>query len=351
MSVPQLYLRNRVVQFLEAQRKVRSDWKAYTVSHFTEEGFSRPTIYRTISTYLARGSVEHGKGAGRPVKIMTPGNKNRLRRAVNNTTGVSQNRMAAKFGCSQPYISKTLKNGYRNPIKCRKRVKTPLYKSEQVQRTKGKCRKLYDHTAQKLIVMDDEKYFGLTGYQMTGNLHYYSSDSKKAPIKVKTRAKSKFEPKVLLWIAISEKGISTPTILNSQTGMSINQDVYMEKCLLPNLLPFLDGEPDHIFWPDLARAHYAKRTLDFLELHNVNVVPKDMNPPNMPQCRPIEDFFGALATNVYDKNWVAADVGALERRLRSCVAAFPVEVVQRLMKTTRKKLRASYTDSIYAACH
>ena len=189
MSVPQLYLRNRVVQFLEAQRKVRSDWKADTVSHFTEEGFSRPTIYRTISTYLARGSVEHGKGAGRPVKIMTPGNKNRLRRAVNNTTGVSQNRMAAKFGCSQPYISKTLKNGYRNPIKCR-------------------------------------------------------------------------------------------TLLN------------VEK-----------------------------------ELHNVNVVPKDMNPPNMPQCRPIEDFFGALATKVYDKNWVAADVGALERRVRSCVAAFPVEVV------------------------
>ena len=75
MSVPQLYLRNRVVQFLEAQRKVRSDWKADTVSHFTEEGFSRPTIYRTISTYLTRGSVEHGKGAGRPVKIMTPGNK------------------------------------------------------------------------------------------------------------------------------------------------------------------------------------------------------------------------------------------------------------------------------------
>ena len=153
MSVPQLYLRNRVVQFLEAQRKVRSDWKAYTVSHFTEEGFSRPTIYRTISTYLARGSVEHGKGAGRPVKIMTPGNKNRLRRAVNNTTGVSQNRMAAKFGCSQPYISKTLKNGYRNPIKCRKRVKTPLYKSEQVQRTtKGKCRKLYDHTTKSILV-------------------------------------------------------------------------------------------------------------------------------------------------------------------------------------------------------
>ena len=52
MSVPQLYLRNRVVQFLEAQRKVLSDWKAYTVSHFTEEGFSRPTIHRKLALTL-----------------------------------------------------------------------------------------------------------------------------------------------------------------------------------------------------------------------------------------------------------------------------------------------------------
>ena len=72
--------------------------------------------------------------------------------------------------------------------------------------------------------------------------------------------------------------MSEPTILNSKTGMSINQDVYIEKCLRPNLLPFLDGEPDHIFWPDLARAHYAKRTLEFLDLHDVNVVPKNINP-------------------------------------------------------------------------
>ena len=30
--------------------------------------------------------------------------------------------------------------------------------------------------------------------------------------------------------------------MNSATGMSINQDVYMNRCLQPNLLPFLDGE-------------------------------------------------------------------------------------------------------------
>ena len=60
-------------------------------------------------------------------------------------------------------------------------------------------------------MMDDKKYFGLTGYQ----IHFYSSDPTRTPTEVKNRNKSKFEPKVRLWIAISEDGISSPTILTS----------------------------------------------------------------------------------------------------------------------------------------
>ena len=32
---------------------------------------------------------------------------------------------------------------------------------------------------------DDEKYFGLAGYQMSGNTHYYTSDKDRTPHKVK----------------------------------------------------------------------------------------------------------------------------------------------------------------------
>ena len=124
---------------------------------------------------------------------MTPYNKRRLCKAVNHKTGVSQRRMAARFNCDQSYVSKTLKNGLNNnPMKCRKRAKTPLYKSDEVIRvTKRKCRKLYDLSSQKTIVMDDKKYLGLTGYQMSGNTHYYTSDKDRTPHKVKNRSKSK----------------------------------------------------------------------------------------------------------------------------------------------------------------
>ena len=48
----------------------------------------------------------------------------------------------------------------------------------------------------------------------------------------------------------------------------------------------------------------------------MNFVPKAINPPNVPQCRPIEDFFGALATKVYAGNWVVKDKTALVARIR-----------------------------------
>ena len=67
--------------------------------------------------------------------------------------------------------------------------------------------------------MDDKNYFGLTGYQMSGNIYLYSSDPTQTPTEVKNRVKSKFEQKVLLWIAISEEGISSPTILSSQYSL------------------------------------------------------------------------------------------------------------------------------------
>ena len=94
--------------------------------------------------------------------------------------------------------------------------------------------------------------------------------------------------------------------------MSIHTDVYISKCLRPNLLPFLARKTNHIFWPDLASAHYSTKTLEFLNTSNVNnFVPKDINPPNVSQCRPIKDFFGALATKVYAGSWVAKDTPAL----------------------------------------
>ena len=96
---------------------------------------------------------------------------------------------------------------------------------------------------------------------MSGNIHFYSSDPTQTATEVKNRAKSMVEPKVLLWIAISEDGISSPTILTSETGMSINTDVYISKCLLPNLLPFLARKTNYISFGQTLQAHTIPQKL------------------------------------------------------------------------------------------
>ena len=100
MATRRVWLRKRVVQFLQDHRGLRDDWKSFTVKHFEAEGVFRSTTYNIINNYLRRGNVDHKKGGGRPVNVMTPYNKQRLRQAVNNKTGLSQRNLAGRFNCS-----------------------------------------------------------------------------------------------------------------------------------------------------------------------------------------------------------------------------------------------------------
>ena len=56
---------------------------------------------------------------------------------------------------------------------------------------------------------------------------------------------------------------------------------------------------DYMFWPDLASSHYSGATVDWME-KNINYVAKRLNPPNFPQFRPIENFWGILSQKVYE---------------------------------------------------
>ena len=46
---------------------------------------------------------------------------------------------------------------------------------------------------------------------------------------------------------------------------------------------------------------------------NDKFVPKDINPPNVPQARPIENFWGCLAQKVYEGGWEAKTEQQLNR--------------------------------------
>ena len=56
--------------------------------------------------------------------------------------------------------------------------------------------------------------------------------------------------------------------------------------------------------------------MEFLRKNGIAYVEKDENPPNAPQIRPIENYWGILKMKVYEGNWSAKDREALIRRIK-----------------------------------
>jgi len=211
------------------------------------------------------------------------------------------------------------------------------------------CRWLNRWFRQLDFVIDDEKYFSLTD---PGNDSFFASSPKRTPDHVKYKGKSKYEPKIMLWIAISRKGISKPYF--QRGGLGINQNVYQNECLRQRLFPFIrevhkDGK--YIFWSDKASAHYANSTIDLMKREGIRYVNKLRNPTNVPQCRPIEDFFGYLSGKVYSNGWCAINLNQLKSRIIRCLKKVDLNIVQKSMGSVSKRLRSAADNGVLSVVH
>jgi hypothetical protein len=161
---------------------------------------------------------------------------------------------AKKFGCSQPLVCQTLKK--HTEIKKRKKVKIPKRTDEQKQKIRTLCGRLYLKYQNTLWIIDDESYFTLTHSTINGNNNYYTSNNALTPPEVNYYTKTKFEKKLLVWICLSAKGISSVYYVPS--GQAINQEVYLKNCIKKRLIPFINAhhsDGNYVFWPDLASSH------------------------------------------------------------------------------------------------
>ena len=57
-------------------------------------------------------------------------------------------------------------------------------------------------------------------------------------------------------------------------------------------------------------------------------VPKEISPPNVPQARPIGNFWGCLAQKVYERGWEAKTEQQLIRRIESKMEEFNANFVE-----------------------
>jgi hypothetical protein len=200
--------------------------------------------------------------------------------------------------------------------------------------------------------MDDESYFSLSHSTIPQNQWYYAHCKGDAPDAQKTTTRQKFEQKVLVWIAISDQGLSRPFFCPSK--QAVNQQVYSSECIEKRLAPFVaehHSDGNYLFWPDLASSHYARSTLAKFDELGIQYVPKDLNPPNVPQLRPIEDFWGWLKQLVYQQGWKGKNLEQLQRRIKYCLGKVDQGAVRNMMEQVKGSIHIARAEGVQSAHH
>ena len=344
----ELDIRLRIGKFTEINKNWR---KSDVVKHFQAEGIPRRTVYDILKRFEDGVAAERKPGSGLNKVLSIRKRENIIETAINEV-GMSHRLIARKNGTTHPTVKKVLSEA---EVKRKPRIKCPKSNEKQKKTQRNRLDKLrksiFKAENQVIVVMDDESYFTTDGSDTNYNSFYYSHECMAAPEEVTHRSVGKFPKKVLVWMAISPKGRSEPYIVTS--GNAVTAAVYIKECL-PKLKKFIDTyhrNDNYIFWPDLAPAHYAKDTIKAYEELNIKFVPKILNPPNVPQLRPIEDFWGILGRKLYQNGWTCDDIKELTKRILYLIRSTPIDSFRSLMEKVPAKLRKAANQGVFSVLH
>ena len=185
--------------------------------------------------------------------------------------------------------------------------------------------------------MDDETYVQADLKQIKSQ-QFYSSDKRgNVPAKFKHQKLDKFPKKYIIWQAISQCGLKSRVFVGSGT---INQKIYVEECLQKRLLPLIKCHKQKpLFWLDLASCDYGKMAMDWYKQNNVNVVVRDMNPPNCPELRPIERYWALMKRKLQKYKKFTKDIASFKYYWTKASTELSRSSVQALMNGILSKVR------------
>ena len=178
-----------------------------TVNYFIKQNIPRRTVYYILNTYLSCETTKDQSRSGRPLKLADK-QLNNIVKSVNNRSRISQRKIGRRFHVRHSTLSRNFRK--RTSIHIRKHRTAPkIDGKDQEKRAKTICGKL----CRKLFldfdpILNHKNFFTSTGDNVIGNRFFYSTDITTAPADIKFRKKKKCEPKIMVWMTMSSKGVS-----------------------------------------------------------------------------------------------------------------------------------------------
>jgi hypothetical protein len=325
--------------------------KKYTVDYFKKHHLGKTMIYNTIQRVEKKISLKRKPGGGRKSFELSPDSKRTLIEATDGKVGYSYRKLAELHGTCAQTMRRTMT---RYGIHRKRRINAPKVTEKQFVEQKKRLNRARKGTLQAKngleVIMDDESNYPYKWDKL--NDYYYTTGRKEVKPEIKYKTREKYGKKLMVWMAISAKGHSEPYFM--PRGTTINQYVYQKECIEKLMVPFIEkhhSDGQFIFWPDLASSHYAKTTRAKYDSLGIPYVPRNENPPNAPQIRPIEDFWAYHKSLVYQGGWEAKSDDDLKTRFNWALNLLKDGYFERLMGRVKTKVRKAAENGLNSQLH
>lgn len=281
-----------------AKGKCLTDEEKISIKIYKENGYSFREIARKVnrSDKVVRNYLKLGVKYGQRKK--TKGNTKLSRRqigqikieATKNHLNSAQIVEKLALPVTKQHVARILRRS--DNIKWKKMKSKPrLTQKHKQQRLKFARERIQWDDEWKKVIFSDEKKFNLDGPDCYS---YYWHDLKDKEV---TRSKRNFGGgSVMVWGAFWHDGklpiCFITTRMNSKAYIELLEDV---------LISFLDEHSDEkfVFQQDNASIHASKETSTWFAEKNIEVLGW---PACSPDCNPIENLWGYLASKVYANN-------------------------------------------------
>lgn len=300
-------------------------------------GITRQTVLNVRKRFNDSLTVDRASGSGGKANKIDKKLASKIVRSVKDNPGLSDSDRAKRYKTSKSTgRRRRIDAGY----KSYRAIKVPNRNDKQSETAKKRSRLLYDKVLTKhngCLVMDDETYIKMDLKQLPGQKFYAAKERLGVVDKYKFVKVDKFCKKLLIWQAICSCGFKSKPFVTSST---LDSKIYIKECLQNRLLPFIRQHQDPVlFWPDLASCHYSKATMAWYEANGVDVVPKDMNPPNCPEFHPIEQYWADIKGKMKKTGVIVKNDKDMTARFNKAAAEITQAHVRDMMGSIKGKVR------------
>ena len=195
------------------------------------------------------------------------------------------------------------------------------------------------------LIIGNEKHFKLPRNDVVENRCFYSTDPVTAPPQVNFQCKTKFEPEMMIWMAMFSK-VLLIAMFTKVNEMLIKKHAWKDVSIKDYCSKY-HSNGNYLFWPDLTKAHYSNIVQERLTPWSLPFVSRVDNPPNIPQARLIDTVWTVVKRKIYENNWEAKNIDHLVQRIKQKAKEFEQEMLQSMMKGVLKKVRAMWRGGLY----